>query len=98
METCTRCTQTIKGGASVKLYVSDMWAHVTEMTLKMSGDTGLIDDFPIERFWHNTRFERFTDGTSGSRSHIIGWDPFRPLGASVERLFRPRNVAIVGDG
>ena len=67
--------------ASAKLYATEMLARVTDKTLQIFGGMGLMDDFPIERFWRDARVERIWDGTSEIQRHIIGRDIFRPLGA-----------------
>ncbi|MEM7022713.1 MAG: acyl-CoA dehydrogenase family protein [Pseudomonadota bacterium] len=67
--------------ASAKLYASEMLARVTDATLQVFGGMGLMDDFPIERFWRDARVERIWDGTSEIQRHIIGRELFRPLGA-----------------
>ena len=67
--------------ASAKLYASEMLARVTDTTLQIHGGMGLMDDFPIERFWRDARVERIWDGTSEIQRHIISRDLFRPLGA-----------------
>ena len=67
--------------ASAKLYASEMLARVTDTTLQIFGGMGLMDDFPIERFWRDARVERIWDGTSEIQRHIISRDLLRPLGA-----------------
>lgn len=67
--------------ASAKLYASEMLARVTDTTLQIFGGMGLMEDFPIERFWRDARVERIWDGTSEIQRHIISRDLFRPLGA-----------------
>jgi acyl-CoA dehydrogenase len=67
--------------ASAKLYASEMLARVTDTSLQVFGGMGLMDDFPIERFWRDARVERIWDGTSEIQRHIISRDLFRPLGA-----------------
>lgn len=67
--------------ASAKLYATEMLARVTDKTLQIYGGMGLMDDFPIERFWRDARVERIWDGTSEIQRHIIGREIFRPLGA-----------------
>ena len=67
--------------ASAKLYASEMLARVTDTTLQIFGGMGLMDDFPIERFWRDARVERIWDGTSEIQRHIIGRELLRPLGA-----------------
>ncbi|MEM6483217.1 MAG: acyl-CoA dehydrogenase family protein, partial [Pseudomonadota bacterium] len=67
--------------ASAKVYASEMLARVTDSTLQIYGGMGLMDDFPIERFWRDARVERIWDGTSEIQRHIISRDLLRPLGA-----------------
>jgi acyl-CoA dehydrogenase len=67
--------------ASAKLYASEMLGRVTDTTLQVFGGMGLMDDFPIERFWRDARVERIWDGTSEIQRHIISRDLLRPLGA-----------------
>ncbi|MEL6170899.1 MAG: acyl-CoA dehydrogenase family protein [Pseudomonadota bacterium] len=67
--------------ASAKLYATEMLARVTDATLQVYGGMGLMDDFPIERFWRDARVERIWDGTSEIQRHIISRDLLRPLGA-----------------
>lgn len=67
--------------ASAKLYASEMLARVTDCTLQIFGGMGLMDDFPIERFWRDARVERIWDGTSEIQRHIISRELLRPLGA-----------------
>jgi len=67
--------------ASAKVYASEMLARFTDTTLQIFGGMGLMDDFPIERFWRDARVERIWDGTSEIQRHIISRDLLRPLGA-----------------
>ncbi|MGB0960194.1 MAG: acyl-CoA dehydrogenase family protein [Halocynthiibacter sp.] len=67
--------------ASAKLYATEMLARVTDASLQIFGGMGLMDDFPIERFWRDARVERIWDGTSEIQRHIISRDLLRPLGA-----------------
>ena len=67
--------------ASAKLYATEMLARVSDITLQVFGGMGLMDDFPIERFWRDARVERIWDGTSEIQRHIISRDLLRPLGA-----------------
>ena len=67
--------------ASAKVYASEMLARVTDTTLQIFGGMGLMDDFPIERFWRDARVERIWDGTSEIQRHIISRELLRPLGA-----------------
>ena len=67
--------------ASAKLFASEMLADVTDKSLQIFGGMGLMDDFPIERFWRDARVERIWDGTSEIQRHIISRELLRPLGA-----------------
>ncbi len=67
--------------ASAKVHATEMLAKVTDTTLQIFGGMGLMDDFPIERFWRDARVERIWDGTSEVQRHIISRELFRPLGA-----------------
>lgn len=67
--------------ASAKLFASEMLARVTDTALQIFGGMGLMDDFPIERFWRDARVERIWDGTSEIQRHIISRELLRPLGA-----------------
>jgi acyl-CoA dehydrogenase len=67
--------------ASAKLYASEMLARVTDTAIQIHGGMGLMDDYPLERFWRDARVERIWDGTSEIQRHIISRDLLRPLGA-----------------
>ncbi|EBA10005.1 acyl-CoA dehydrogenase-like protein [Sagittula stellata E-37] len=67
--------------ASAKVHASEMLARVKDTTLQIFGGKGLMDDFPIKRFWRDARVERIWDGTSEIQRHIISREIFRPLGA-----------------
>lgn len=67
--------------ASAKVYATEMLARVTDATLQIHGGMGLMNDYPIERFWRDARVERIWDGTSEIQRHIISRDLLRPLGA-----------------
>jgi acyl-CoA dehydrogenase len=67
--------------ASAKLYASEMLARVTDRAIQIHGGMGLMDDYPLERFWRDARVERIWDGTSEIQRHIISRDLLRALGA-----------------
>lgn len=67
--------------ASAKLYASEMLARVTDAAIQIHGGMGLMDDFPLERFWRDARVERIWDGTSEIQRHIISREMLRALGA-----------------
>lgn len=65
--------------ASAKVYASETLAKVTDECIQIYGGMGLMDDFPLERFWRDARVERIWDGTSEIQRHIISRDLLRPL-------------------
>lgn len=67
--------------ASAKLFATEMLARVTDAAIQIHGGMGLMDDYPLERFWRDARVERIWDGTSEIQRHIISRDLLRPLGA-----------------
>ena len=67
--------------ASAKLYASEMLSRVTDAAIQIHGGMGLMDDYPLERFWRDARVERIWDGTSEIQRHIISRDLLRVLGA-----------------
>ena len=67
--------------ASAKLYASEMLSRVTDTAIQLHGGMGLMDDYPLERFWRDARVERIWDGTSEIQRHIISRDLLRALGA-----------------
>ncbi len=67
--------------ASAKLYASEMLARVTDAAIQVHGGMGLMDDYPLERFWRDARVERIWDGTSEIQRHIISREMLRALGA-----------------
>ena len=67
--------------ASAKLYASEMLGRVTDAAIQVHGGMGLMDDYPLERFWRDARVERIWDGTSEIQRHIISRDLLRALGA-----------------
>lgn len=67
--------------ASAKLYASEMLARVTDAAIQIHGGMGLMDDYPLERFWRDARVERIWDGTSEIQRHIISRDLLRAFGA-----------------
>jgi len=66
--------------ASAKLYASEMLARVTDAAVQIHGGMGLMEDYPVVRFWRDARVERIWDGTSEIQRHIISRELLRPLG------------------
>lgn len=67
--------------ASAKLFASEMLGRVTDAAIQVHGGMGLMDDYPLERFWRDARVERIWDGTSEIQRHIISRELLRALGA-----------------
>lgn len=67
--------------ASAKLYASEMLGRVTDAAIQVHGGMGLMDDYPLERFWRDARVERIWDGTSEIQRHIISRELLHALGA-----------------
>ena len=66
--------------ASAKVFATEMLARVTDEAIQIFGGMGLMDDFPLERLWRDSRVERIWDGTSEIQRHIISRELLRPLG------------------
>src|SRR5215471_9854796 len=67
--------------AMAKLYASEMLGRLTDQAVLIFGGTGLMSEFPIERFWRDARVERIWDGTSEIQRHIISRAMLRERGA-----------------
>jgi acyl-CoA dehydrogenase len=67
--------------AMAKLYASEMLGRVTDQAVQIFGGMGLMNDFPVERFWRDARVERIWDGTSEIQRHIISRSMLRERGA-----------------
>jgi acyl-CoA dehydrogenase len=67
--------------AMAKLYASEMLGRLTDQAIQIFGGTGLMSEFPIERFWRDARVERIWDGTSEIQRHIISRAMLRERGA-----------------
>jgi len=65
--------------SEAKLFSSETLARVTDHAVQIFGGMGLMDEFPIERFWRDARVERIWDGTSEIQRHIISRSLLRPL-------------------
>jgi acyl-CoA dehydrogenase len=67
--------------AMAKLYASEMLGRITDGAVQIFGGMGLMNDFPVERFWRDARVERIWDGTSEIQRHIIARSLLREHGA-----------------
>jgi len=67
--------------AMVKVYCSEMLNRVADDTVQIFGGMGLMEEFPVQRLWRDSRLERIWDGTSEIQRHIISRSMLRPHGA-----------------
>jgi len=77
----TQGTMTDTDAAMAKLYASEMLGRLTDQAVQVFGGTGLMSEFPLERFWRDARVERIWDGTSEIQRHIISRAMLRERGA-----------------
>ncbi|HEX6933223.1 MAG TPA: acyl-CoA dehydrogenase family protein [Streptosporangiaceae bacterium] len=77
----TEGTMTDADAAMAKLYASEMLGRLTDQAVQIFGGTGLMGEFPVERFWRDARVERIWDGTSEIQRHIISRAMLRERGA-----------------
>jgi len=77
----THGTMTDTDAAMAKLYASEMLGRLTDQAVQIFGGTGLMSEFPVERFWRDARVERIWDGTSEIQRHIISRAMLRERGA-----------------
>lgn len=61
------------------LYCSEMVFRVADQAVQIFGGMGMMEDFPIQRFWRDARIERIWEGTSEIHRDIIARDTLRPL-------------------
>jgi acyl-CoA dehydrogenase len=78
---CDEGTMTDADAAMAKLYASEMLGRMTDTAVQIFGGTGLMSQFPAERWWRDARVERIWDGTSEIQRHIIARSLLRPYGA-----------------
>ncbi|OJT99432.1 MAG: acyl-CoA dehydrogenase [Rhizobium sp. 63-7] len=62
----------------VNLYCSEMVYRVADNAVQIFGGMGMMEDFPIQRFWRDARIERIWEGTSEIHRDIIAKDILRP--------------------
>ncbi len=77
----TQGAMTDTDAAMAKLYASEMLGRLTDHAVQIFGGTGLMSEFPVERFWRDARVERIWDGTSEIQRHIISRAMLRERGA-----------------
>lgn len=61
----------------VNLCGSEMVGRVTDHAVQIFGGMGMMEDFPIQRFWRDARIERIWEGTSEIHRDIIARDILR---------------------
>lgn len=62
----------------VNYYCSEMVFRVADNAVQIFGGMGLMEDFPIQRFWRDARIERIWEGTSEIHQDVIAKDLLRP--------------------
>jgi acyl-CoA dehydrogenase len=58
----------------VNLFGSEMIGRVTDAAVQIFGGMGVMEDFPIQRFWRDARVERIWEGTSEIHRDLIAKD------------------------
>lgn len=56
------------------LYASEMIGRVTDNAVQIFGGMGVMEEFPIQRFWRDARIERIWEGTSEVHRDVIARD------------------------
>lgn len=62
----------------VNYYCSEMVFRVADNAVQIFGGMGMMEDFPIQRFWRDARIERIWEGTSEIHQDVIAKDLLRP--------------------
>ncbi|MBA8839955.1 MULTISPECIES: acyl-CoA dehydrogenase family protein [unclassified Ochrobactrum] len=62
----------------VNYYCSEMVFRVADNAVQVFGGMGLMEEFPIQRFWRDARIERIWEGTSEVHQDIIARDLLNP--------------------
>jgi acyl-CoA dehydrogenase len=65
----------------INLFASEMIGRVTDKAVQIFGGMGLMEEFPIQRFWRDARIERIWEGTSEIQRHVISRDLLKAHGA-----------------
>ena len=61
----------------VNLHGSEMIGRVADNAVQIFGGMGMMEEFPIQRFWRDARIERIWEGTSEIHRDIIARDILR---------------------
>jgi acyl-CoA dehydrogenase len=67
-------TLTRHEASMVNLFGSEMIGRVTDAAVQIFGGMGVMEDFPIQRFWRDARVERIWEGTSEIHRDLIAKD------------------------
>ncbi|MGF7159790.1 acyl-CoA dehydrogenase [Rhodoligotrophos appendicifer] len=67
-------TLTRHEASMVNLFGSEMIGRVTDSAVQIFGGMGVMEDFPIQRFWRDARVERIWEGTSEIHRDLIAKD------------------------
>jgi acyl-CoA dehydrogenase len=70
-------TLTRHEASMVNLFGSEMIGRVTDHAVQIFGGMGVMEEFPIQRFWRDARIERIWEGTSEIHRDIIARDILR---------------------
>jgi len=62
----------------VNYWCSEMVFRVADDAVQIFGGMGVMEEFPIQRFWRDARIERIWEGTSEVHQDIIARDLLRP--------------------
>jgi len=62
----------------VNYWCSEMVFRVADDAVQIFGGMGVMEEFPIQRFWRDARIERIWEGTSEVHQDIIAKDLLRP--------------------
>jgi len=74
-------TLTRTEASMVNLFGSEMVGRVTDHAVQIFGGMGMMEDFPIQRFWRDARIERIWEGTSEIQRDVIARDILKPYRA-----------------
>lgn len=62
----------------VNYFCSEMVFRVADNALQIFGGMGVMEEFPIQRFWRDARIERIWEGTSEIHQDIIARELLKP--------------------